>query len=97
MKMRCVHLAGFRQALQSSEQPLLRPQGTEVLVRTLGAGMCHSDLHIWEGSYDLGGGRQLSFEGRVRFPLVLGHESTGEVVALGPEATTEQLIKRALA
>jgi len=85
-KMRCMHLGGFLQRLVPEERPLPVPRGTEVLVRTLGAGMCHSDLHIWEGSYDLGGDRKLSFEGRVQFPLVMGHESTGEVVALGPDA-----------
>ncbi|MFM1987669.1 MAG: hypothetical protein RJA99_626 [Pseudomonadota bacterium] len=86
MKMRCMHLGGFRQHLEAAHRPLPEPQGTEVLVRTLGAGMCHSDVHIWEGAYDLGGDRRLSFEGRVAFPQVMGHESTGEVVALGPDA-----------
>lgn len=84
--MRCMHLAGFGQRLELSEQPLPQPTGTEVLVRTLGAGVCHSDLHIWEGAYDLGRDRKLSFEGRVRFPLVMGHESSGEVVAMGSQA-----------
>lgn len=94
--MRCVHLGGFRQHLQLAERPLPKPEGTQVLVRTLGAGMCHSDVHIWEGAYDLGAGRQLSFEGRVGFPLVMGHESTGEVVALGPQAQGVDLASRHL-
>jgi hypothetical protein len=37
------------------ERPV--PTGTEVLVRVLACGVCHSDLHIREGAYDLGHGR----------------------------------------
>jgi len=85
--MKCVHLAGFRQMLKLKERPMPQPYGTQVLLRVLGAGMCHSDVHIWEGTYDLGGGRQLSMRERVRMPLVMGHESTGQVVALGENAT----------
>ena len=33
-----------------------KPQGAEVLVRITRAGVCHSDLHIWDGYFDLGGG-----------------------------------------
>lgn len=79
-------LPGFLQKLVAMEKPLPKPQGTEVLLKVLGAGVCHSDLHIWEGSYDLGEGRKLSMAGRTPFPLVMGHESCGEVVAMGPDA-----------
>ena len=34
------------------------PKGSEVLVRITRAGVCHSDLHIWEGYFDLGGGKR---------------------------------------
>lgn len=47
--------------------------------------MCHSDLHIWEGYFDLGGGRRTQ-AGASTLPLTLGHEIVGEVVAGGPEA-----------
>ena len=53
MKMRCAHLGGLRQSLVQSERPLARPEHTQVLLKVLGAGMCHSDVHLWEGSYDL--------------------------------------------
>jgi len=84
--MKCVHLRGFRSLLQMADQPTPVPRGTEVLLKVLGAGMCHSDVHIWEGQYDLGGGRTISMAERIRFPLVMGHETSGEVVALGPQA-----------
>ena len=36
-----------------------KPQGSEVLVRITRSGVCHSDLHIWEGYFDLGGGKRI--------------------------------------
>jgi D-arabinose 1-dehydrogenase-like Zn-dependent alcohol dehydrogenase len=85
-KMRCFHLTGFHAPLVPVDKPLPSPAGTEVVLKVLAAGVCHSDVHIWEGSYDLGNGQTMSMEGRVKFPLTMGHESTGEVVAVGPDA-----------
>ena len=47
----------------------------EVLVRTVAAGICHSDLHFMEGKYPC------------PVPAVLGHESAGIVEAVGSEVT----------
>ena len=41
-----------------------KPQGTEVLVRVTRAGVCHSDVHIWDGYFDLGGGNKVTLEQR---------------------------------
>lgn len=64
-----------------------RPQGTEVLVRVEACGVCHSDLHIRDGAYDLGGGKTIEL-GRIgiHLPLTMGHEILGTVIAAGPEA-----------
>ena len=43
--------------LQFAEQPTPTPAGTEVLMKVLAAGVCHSDLHIADGYFDLGGGK----------------------------------------
>jgi propanol-preferring alcohol dehydrogenase len=73
--------------LKLFERPTPQPSGSEVLLRVLAAGVCHSDIHIWEGHYDLGGGRKLKLTERgVTLPLTMGHETVGEVVALGPDA-----------
>jgi len=73
--------------LKLFERPTPQPTGSEVLLRVLAAGICHSDIHIWEGHYDLGGGKKLKLTERgVKLPLTMGHETVGEVVALGPEA-----------
>jgi D-arabinose 1-dehydrogenase-like Zn-dependent alcohol dehydrogenase len=73
--------------LQYTEQPTPEPKGTEVLLKVLAAGVCHSDLHIADGWFDLGGGKRLSLADRgMKLPVTLGHENVGEVVAVGPEA-----------
>ena len=53
----------------------------------LAAGVCHSDLHIWDGYYEIGGGKKLMLADRgIKLPLTMGHENVGEVVAFGPDA-----------
>jgi propanol-preferring alcohol dehydrogenase len=63
------------------------PQGTEVLLKVSAAGVCHTDLHLWEGHYDLGGGKKLTLAERgIKPPITLSHEIVGEVVSAGPAA-----------
>lgn len=81
-------VTAFGQALERIERPTPAPTGRQVLLRVLAAGVCHTDIHTWEGSYDLGGDKRLSMAQRgVNLPLTLGHETVGEVVAAGPQAT----------
>ena len=69
-----------------SETPV--PQGTEVLVKTIACGVCHSDIHMHDGVFDLGNDKQLNVG---RQGMVLGHEIFGEVVAMGPDAQGVQV------
>ena len=48
-----------------------KPGPGEVLIQTVGAGLCHSDLHFMEGLF------------RTTLPIVMGHESAGIVQAVG--------------
>ena len=74
--------------LEEIELPTPEPVGTEVLLETTYCGVCHSDLHIWEGRYDLGGGKVMNLVDRgLSLPIALGHEIIGRVVKLGPDAT----------
>jgi alcohol dehydrogenase, propanol-preferring len=74
--------------LQALDMPTPEPTGTQVLLEVTHCGVCHSDIHIWEGWYDLGGGKRMSLKDRgVVLPLAMGHEIVGRVVKLGPEAT----------
>jgi D-arabinose 1-dehydrogenase-like Zn-dependent alcohol dehydrogenase len=72
--------------LQQRLRELPEPQGTEVLLRVSHCGVCHSDLHIQEGYFDLGGGKRRSLEGAIPLPLTMGHEIVGNVVSCGPAA-----------
>ncbi|HET6307089.1 MAG TPA: alcohol dehydrogenase [Rhodopila sp.] len=75
------------QPLQEIELPTPEPTGTEVLLEVTHCGVCHSDLHIWEGYYDVGGGEKMSLVDRgVKLPLAMGHEIVGRVVKYGPDA-----------
>jgi propanol-preferring alcohol dehydrogenase len=80
------------QPLQEIELPTPEPKGTEVLLQVTHCGVCHSDLHIWDGYYDVGGGQKMSLKDRgVVLPLAMGHEIVGRVVKLGPDATGVKL------
>jgi D-arabinose 1-dehydrogenase-like Zn-dependent alcohol dehydrogenase len=73
--------------LKLMESDVPTPQGTLVVMKVLAAGVCHSDLHIWDGYYEIGGGKKLNLVERgIKLPLTMGHENVGEVIALGPEA-----------
>ncbi len=85
--MRMFQVCVCGQPLQCNEAPTPQPAGTEVLLKVLAAGVCHSDLHIADGYFDLGGGKQMKLQDRgMKLPLTLGHENVGQVVAVGPEA-----------
>lgn len=69
------------------ELPTPTPEGTEVLLRVVRSGVCHTDMHLREGYYDLGSRGRLNLIDRgVTYPLVLGHEVVGVVEAAGPDA-----------
>ena len=84
--MRCFQLARFGQPLLAVDQALPEPTGTQVVLQVLAAGVCHSDLHIQDGEVDLGNGQSASYAARCKLPRTLGHESTGRVLAWGPDA-----------
>lgn len=73
--------------LQELTLPTPEPKGTEVLIEVTHTGICHSDLHIWDGYYDLGRGEKLFLNSRggIGLPMAMGHEIFGRVLKLGPE------------
>lgn len=84
--MRSMQVQAFGEPLVEAATETPQPQGHEVLLRVSAAGICHTDLHLWHGGYDLGGGRKLSLEERgIKLPLVMGHETVGVVVAVGEQ------------
>src|SRR5574337_277670 len=89
MNYRCAHRWAFPRwggPLESMTEDLPAPAGHEVTVRITHCGMCHSDLHIQAGGFDMGGGKLSSLErSGTRLPVTMGHEIGGEVVEIGPE------------
>ena len=61
--------------LRIEQRPVPSPSEGEVLVRILSVGVCGSDVHYYEH------GRIADFV--VRSPLVLGHESSGQIIEVG--------------
>jgi S-(hydroxymethyl)glutathione dehydrogenase/alcohol dehydrogenase len=71
--MRAAVLREVGKPLEIETIQINKPKAHEVLIRTAAAGVCHSDLHFVEGLY------------RYPLPVVLGHESSGIVEAVGSE------------
>ena len=85
--MHCQCVTEFGSDLSPADRPDLVPKGTEVIMRVMAVGVCHSDLHIRDGGYDMGRGQTLSFKDRgMKLPHVLGHEPVGRLVSAGPDA-----------
>src|SRR5437773_2553676 len=83
--MRSFVMTGFGEPLREHSAPRPEAAGSEVLLKVDACGVCHSDLHVWEGFFDLGGGRQLDLRPSIALPRALGHEIAGTVVAVGPD------------
>jgi len=73
--MRAAVLPEIPSMLEIAEIQVDRPGPREVLVRTVAAGLCHSDLHFMEGKYSCD------------TPTVPGHEAAGVVEAVGADVT----------
>lgn len=67
------------------DRPIPTVGSRDVLIKVHHAGVCGTDLHIWE--WDAWA------SGRLRPPVTIGHEFAGEIVELGPEAGREGLFQ----
>ena len=67
------------------------PTGTQVLVKVISTGVCHSDLHLWEGGYDTGDGFMKVTDRGVKFPVTPGHEVVGKVEKIGESVKDIQI------
>ena len=73
--MKAAVLREINKPLEIEDIQYGNPEPREVLIRTVAAGVCHSDLHFQNGSYPH------------PLPSVLGHESAGVVEAVGSNVT----------
>jgi propanol-preferring alcohol dehydrogenase len=82
--MKAMQIKEFGKPLELADVDTPTPTGSSVVVRVKAAGVCHTDLHLISGGYDVGEGRSFNFRDRgVKLPLIPGHEISGSVVALG--------------
>jgi D-arabinose 1-dehydrogenase-like Zn-dependent alcohol dehydrogenase len=84
--MRSYKLTQFGAPLRQVIESPPAPQGAQVLLRVSACGVCHSDLHIADGYFDLGHGQKLDLAPAVKLPRILGHEIAGVVEEFGPDA-----------
>lgn len=77
MRAAVFHVAHQPMTIETLE--VAKPAAHEVLLNTAYAGLCHSDLHFLEGLYP------------IPTPVVLGHESSAVVEAVGSESPTSGL------
>jgi len=89
--MLSVQLEAFGRPLAQVLRDTPTPQGSEVVLRLQACGVCHSDVHLHDGHFDLGEGNKIDLSRSMKLPRTLGHEMAGTVVALGPDATGVQI------
>ncbi len=80
--------------LEETDGAIPVPEGTGVVVKISHCGVCHSDLHIQDGYFNLGEGKQLDVTAGRDLPFTLGHEISGTVSAVGPDAGDVDTSKR---
>ena len=87
MPFRRQSLTAYAAPLCETIAQLPAPKGTEVLVRVSRCGVCHSDLHMQDGYFQMGDGKQLDVRAGRELPFTLGHEIAGVIDSAGPDAT----------
>ncbi len=86
--MKAARIIKTKEPLKIEDIATPKPAGEQVLVKVESAGVCHSDLHLWEGGYAGPQGVFMKVEDRgVKFPLTPGHEVAGSIVELGDKVS----------
>ena len=74
MESQAMVLEKFNEPLVVRTFPVASLREGEALVKIEAAGVCGSDVHMWEGR-----------DPRIRLPMILGHEGVGEIVDVNGE------------
>jgi len=93
-KMRRQSLVAYGQPLCETVVDCPNPRGSEVLVRIERCGVCHSDLHMQDGYFSLGGDKKLDVTSGRTLPFTLGHEIAGVIEKAGEDATDAAVGRR---
>jgi len=82
--MKSYDVTEWGKPLQARVRETPVPKGNEVLIRLTHCGVCHTDVHVRDGYFDIGGGKKLSLaDWGLKPPVTLGHEPLGIASALG--------------
>lgn len=85
--MKAARILKPKEPLTVEDLNIPKPRNVQVLVKVQSTGVCHSDLHLWDGGYAGPAGVFMKVEDRgVKFPLTPGHEVAGTVESLGEYA-----------
>ncbi|MBE43710.1 MAG: zinc-binding alcohol dehydrogenase [Thaumarchaeota archaeon] len=85
--MKAARILKPKEPLAIEDLNIPKPRNVQVLVKVQSTGVCHSDLHLWDGGYAGPAGVFMKVEDRgVKFPLTPGHEVAGTVESLGEYA-----------
>jgi alcohol dehydrogenase, propanol-preferring len=92
--MKAARIVKPKESLQVQDLDIPKARGSQVVVKVHSSGVCHSDIHLWEGGYQGLDGQFLKASDRgVSYPLTPGHEIAGTVESLGEEAAKEAIDK----
>jgi alcohol dehydrogenase, propanol-preferring len=84
--MKAARIVNVNEPLQVQDVQIPKPIDSQILVKVQSVGVCHSDVHVWEGYYEGISGQQLKTTDRgVKYPLTPGHEIAGIVDSLGEQ------------
>jgi propanol-preferring alcohol dehydrogenase len=85
--VKAARIVKVNEPLEIQDVETLKPKGSQVLIKVESSGVCHSDIHLWEGGYNGPEGQFLKTTDRgVKYPLTPGHEVAGTVDNIGEEA-----------
>ncbi|MCS7111650.1 MAG: alcohol dehydrogenase catalytic domain-containing protein [Ignisphaera sp.] len=76
VKHRAALVKEFGKPLVVEEIPTPEPRDRQVLIKVVGAGICHTDVHVWKGDWSVAGIPP-------KLPFILSHEVVGTIAAKG--------------
>ena len=85
--MEAAQIVTPKEPLEIKKLETPKPRGSQVLVKVQSSGVCHSDIHLWDGGYTGIGGQFIKTTDRgVKYPLTPGHEIAGIITQMGEDA-----------
>ena len=92
--MKAARIVKPKESLQVQDLDIPKARGSQVVVKVHASGVCHSDIHLWEGGYQGLDGQFLKASDRgVSYPLTPGHEIAGTVESWVKKLRRKQLTK----